>query len=215
MFRISGLRLRYPGSESDLLEDVSIVLKPGELLFLKGPNGSGKTSLLNAISGVIPHFVKAELEGGISLEGIDLTSIPFNQKFRHLAYQMGDPESQIFFPSLEKEISFGLENLGLPVGEMRSRIDAAAGYFGLQDFLRREPEKLSRGEKKLLVLAVCAALNTPLILLDEPASSLDEFSLELLKAWLLDVKKRGGMVIAADHDPRIGALADQTLELTL
>ncbi|HPH60364.1 MAG TPA: ABC transporter ATP-binding protein, partial [Candidatus Syntrophosphaera sp.] len=168
MLQVEGLSLRYPRQDRPLLRDLSFCLAPGELLWLKGPNGSGKTSLLNVLSGIIPQRIKAELTGSVTLSGTDLCALPLNEKFRHLAYQMSDPDHQIFFPRIEKELSFALENGGLPAVQMRQRIARAQADFGLNEFGQVEPGQLSRGQKKLLVLATCAALDPPLYLLDEP-----------------------------------------------
>ncbi|MBW6514424.1 MAG: energy-coupling factor ABC transporter ATP-binding protein [Candidatus Syntrophosphaera sp.] len=213
MFLVSGLDLKYPNQERNLLEGINISLQAGELLFLRGPNGSGKTSLLNAISGIIPQRVKAGLAGSISLNGIDLQPVPLNERFRHLAYQMSDPDNQIFFPRLAKELSFALENAGLPGADIHRRIDLWAEHFGLGGFWQTEPGKLSRGQKKILILAVCAAMETPLVLLDEPSSGLDYDALARVKAWLEQVLGQGRIVIMAEHDPELSSLATKTLVL--
>lgn len=215
MFRLENLSLRYPKQNRNLLSGINIQIQPGELLFLRGPNGSGKTSLLNAISGIIPQRVPAELSGAIFLGGIELGPVPLNEKFRHLAYQMSDPDSQIFFPRLEKELSFALENSGLPSTEMRRRIDFWADYFALRGFWRTEPNKLSQGQKKLLNLAVCAAMETPLILLDEPSSALSPTALNKLVEWLKQTLNQGRIVIMAEHNPNLREMATQTLDLSL
>ncbi len=210
---VAGLCLRYPNQPGLLLENVSFALQPGELLWLRGPNGSGKTSLLNCLSGVIPQHVKAELTGAINLGCADLITVPITRRFRFLAYQMSDPDSQIFFPRVEKELAFALENLGLPVGEIRDRIGEEAAFFGLEGYLRREPATLSYGEKKLLLFAVCAALRPSLLLLDEPSSGLGDRALEKLRAWLEKALASGCRVVLTEHGSKMGDLAAQNLDL--
>ncbi len=214
MLRVEGLGLRYPKQERWLLRDISFRLAPGELLWLKGPNGSGKTSLLNVISGIIPQRVKAELTGSVTLSDIDLCHLPLNERFRHLGYQMSDPDHQIFFPRIEKELSFALENGGLPAEEMRKRIARAQACFGLVSFGQVEPGHLSRGQKKLLVLAACAALDSPLYLLDEPTAALSDTALKLLLDWLTKLLASGRSVLVAEHNWVIGDLATTTLDFT-
>ncbi len=211
MLSVDSLCLRYPGQRSQLLRDLSFSLAPGELLWLQGPNGSGKTSLLNCLSGVIPQRIKAESSGSVSLFETNICSLPLNEKFRHLAYQMSDPDNQLFFPRIDKELSFSLENAGLPAAEMLRRMELASARFGLAGFARVEPGQLSRGQKKLLVLAACAALGPQLYLLDEPTSELGSAAQELVLDWLREVLALGKIVVAAGHDPGLGALASRWL----
>lgn len=211
MLDVAGLCLRYPQQEATLLRDVSFSLGPGELLWLRGPNGSGKTSLLNLISGIIPQRVKAECSGTIILSGTDLCALPLNEKFRHLAYQMSDPDHQIFFPRISKELSFALENAGLPDHEMRQRMAAASASFGLEQFRKVEPGLLSQGQKKMLALASCAALDPPLYLLDEPTSALGDSALERFLAWLRKILDAGRIVVVAEHNAILESLATMKL----
>lgn len=215
MLAVLELALSYPRGDKPLFSGLCFNAGPGELILLRGPNGSGKTSLLNAISGVIPQRVKAELEGDIHLGETDLISLPLNERFRHLAYQMANPDHQLFFPRVSRELSFSLENMGLPVEEIRARSAAAAQAFGLAGFLEREPATLSRGEKKLLVLATCAALKPALYLLDEPSAALDANSRKLMLAWLKSELERGAIAVVAEHDSGFEALATQTLRFPI
>lgn len=212
MLQISGLSLTYP-EKPNLFDGLEFSLQPSEILLVQGPNGSGKTSLLNAIAGIIPEHVKAELGGSITLNGQDLRALPLREHFRHLSYQMSDPDTQTFFPQVTKELAFALENLGLDAAEMRRRIYAAAEFFGLDGLLSREPGTLSLGQKKLLLFAVCEALATRLVLLDEPSVSLGERALQTFRAWLERLSNSGRLVILADHAPAVQALATRSLSL--
>lgn len=210
---IEDFSLKYPRSEHLLLEKLDITLQQGEMLLLHGPNGCGKTSLLNAICGIVPQRIKAEVQGSISLNGTDLNPIALNQRLRFLAYQMSDPDTQMFFPRGLKELSFALENLGLPRAEIQTRIYEAARAFGLESMLYKDPALLSLGQKKLLLTAVCSAMQTPLILLDEPVQGLDKIAFNHLTKWLQESLASGTMIVAAEHDPRLNELATQIVEL--
>ena len=215
MLKVKNLYLCYPGQSEPIFQNLTFELKDGELLWLTGPNGCGKTSLLNCISGIIPQRLKAEFKGDIILNDLDLNPIPINERFRYLAYQMSDPDNQIFFPRVEKELSFALENAGLTIPEMKERILQASKDFGLQEFWETEPGKLSRGEKKLLVLAFCSAQDTPLYLLDEPTSALSGESILKVKNWLIKLLSQGKTVIMVEHNPNLSSLASQILDLGL
>lgn len=215
MLQVQNLYLCYPEQSKPIFEKLSFELQEGELLWLKGPNGCGKTSLLNCISGIIPMRIKTEFNGTIKLNNIDLNPVPINERFRYLAYQMSDPDNQIFFPRVEKELSFALENAGLTIPEMKERILQASKDFGLQEFWETEPGKLSLGEKKLLVLAFCSAQDTPLYLLDEPTSALSCESILKVKNWLIKLLSQGKTVIMVEHNPNLSSLATQILDLGL
>ncbi|MDP2172827.1 MAG: ABC transporter ATP-binding protein [Candidatus Cloacimonadaceae bacterium] len=213
MLEIKRLSLLYPKAAKALFSDVNIKLRAGELLILKGVNGSGKTSLLNSIAGVIPEHIHGELAGSIALNGLELRSYPLRERYRYLAYQMSDPDAQIFFPDSEKELSFALENMGIKPLEIRQRIDVAADRFHLKHIYAQDPSTLSQGQKKRLLFAVCAALDTQLILLDEPTVSLSEGGKELLKEWLKSLLHQGKIIIAANHDSACDDFCTQVITL--
>ena len=156
--------LSYPGSTKQLSRELAFTAEPGSLTLLTGSNGSGKTSLLNAISGVIPVHIKAELDCNISFDGLPLKEIPLPEKYHLLAYQMEDPDTQLFFPDGIKELSFALENMGLEPEEIDKRLGTSARRFGTQDLLPRDPSTLSKGLKKMLLLAICDSMDCPLVL---------------------------------------------------
>jgi energy-coupling factor transporter ATP-binding protein EcfA2 len=196
---VASLSLRFEPGREPLFRELSFDLKPGELLYVKGSNGSGKTSLLNCLSGIIPQRLEGVLQGSVSLNGEVLGPIPLRERYRRLAYQMSDPDHQLFFPTQEKELAFALENLGLPPEQIRQRITASAAKLGLGLNSPTAPQALSQGQKKLLLLAVCDALEPPLLLLDEPSSGLGSESLKILHIWLEQSLREGRIIILADH----------------
>jgi len=211
MLKIVNLSLSF-GVEP-LLTQLNLSVSPGQLCLLKGANGSGKSSLLNAISGVIPQHTGAEISGQISFSGIDLTAIPLREIFHHLWYAQSDEDTQFFFPTCEAEMAFALENKGLPAYEISSRITASAGYFGLEPCLQQNPHNLSGGQKKLLLCAIGAALDPPLYLLDEPLAGLSHASAQLVINWLTELKKRGRTIVVTEHGDTLPELADVTVDL--
>jgi energy-coupling factor transport system ATP-binding protein len=211
MLKIKALSLAY--DSLCILNNFNLELNPGTICVLTGCNGCGKSSLLSSISGVIPEYIPATVTGSIKLDEISLQELALKEKFHYLWHAQSDSDSQFFFPTCEAELAFALENYALPTSEIRSRIDIAAHYFGLDISMAYPPQSLSGGEKKLLLCAIGMAMDTPLYLLDEPASSLSGTSLKLLCNWLQELKTRGKIVLIAEHIPEIIAIADVVIAL--
>ena len=222
MLSISGLSVSFAqsgGAELEVLKDFDLELKEGNLLLLKAPSGTGKTTLLNAISGVLPQYIRAELSGTIllsvkspeGLQQIDLRSVPLCDKLEYLSYQMA--EQYYFFPQMEHELAFSLENLGIERGIMQSEIDRVAQYFGLDAKLMLDAAHLSGGEARLLSWAITELINPPLVLLDEPCRGVSGKNLELLAHWLESLMERGKMILCAEHLGTLDALADGVISL--
>jgi len=190
-----------------------LAVKSGEICAITGPNSCGKTSLLYAISGIIPQYIHARLQGNITLTGLDLMVVPLNERFHYLGLLMANPKAQLLFPDGTSEIAFALENLGLPPDDIRSRIANAAGYFGIENLLDRSPLTLSGGEQKLLLLAALDALSPPLMLLDEPEAALSGRALHRMLEWLVKLKQNGHIVLVATHSDTLLQSCDQVLYL--
>lgn len=201
-----GSRILFSGYELNMYQ--------GQMGVLKGPNGCGKTSLLNCITGVIPEYVAADVHGSILLEGMNLTQIPLKEKFHYLWYSPADSREQFFFPTCEAELAFALENMGLNPMEIRKRITAAIARFGLDEDILHAPDTLSTGQKNLLQCAMAEALDPALIMLDEPSRGLAAASLDTLCTWLQDLKARGKIILCAEHHPRLAEMADKVIELS-
>ncbi len=218
MLKIAKLRLAY---QSDTRSDKpawnlyipELSLEKGQIHCLTGTNGSGKTSLLNSIANIIPAHIKAFKTGDISFDGNTLNSIPLNEMYRFMAYQMSDVYSQFLLPTAEHELSFALQNMGLDKAEILQRLKRADQTFKLQDILRLAPDQLSAGQQKLLLFGIVDALDASLILMDEPAAGLSEKSFQLFREWLLQQKQGGKLLLLADHDPRVIALADSIIAM--
>lgn len=211
MLQISNLTLSY--GQRVLLRDFRLELPAGAVGVLTGVNGCGKSSILNAISGVIPQYVKAGLEGKITWGDTDLRAIPLTEKYRYLWYSLSDPSRQFFFPTCEAELAFALENLGVEAAEIRRRIEQALARFGLERELMHSPLSLSGGQRSLLLCAMAEALDPQLFLLDEPGAGLSESSLILLQSWLHDLKGRNKAVLLAEHNTLLIGGADLVFPL--
>lgn len=211
--RISLSDIQYPHAARALISRLELEIAAGELYLVKGGNGSGKTSLLNCVAGVVPEHIQARGNISIWMDDTALHELPLRKKSHLQAYMMTEPVTQLLFPSLEKELCFALENRGLAPLKMQDRINAAIDRFGLGTSLEHDPHLLSQGQKKLLLLAVCHAMDTPLLLLDEPSTSLSSRGRELLFDWVGEQLKLGKIIIAAEHHHCLNSLAAKIIDL--
>ena len=169
--------------------------------------------MIEALCGIIPHSIPAELTGTIALDSINLRELPLCEIYRYMSVALSDARGQMMFPSSELEIAFALENMGLPTAEIRQRIDAAAAYFGFSGMMQQDSQKLSGGEQRLLLFAICEAMHSPILLFDEPEAGLSQGSMALLTRWLKELRSAGRIVIIATHNDELTELADQQINL--
>jgi energy-coupling factor transporter ATP-binding protein EcfA2 len=173
ILQIDGLSFRYQGARRAAVRDFSLLVNDGEIVILAGPSGCGKSTLLRAVNGLIPHMYPGEYSGEVLVAG---TSVK-DSAMRDLAQKVGllfqDPENQIFMFSVERDIAFGLENLGVGREEMRERVDGAMRLLGISELAARAPHELSDGQKQRVALAGVVAMDPKLVILDEPTSLLD------------------------------------------
>lgn len=217
---IEGLRFAYPplgpGKEAPtVIKDLDLRVERGEWLAVMGANDSGKTTLCLLLAGLAPHLTGGNLEGRVVVAGHDTrdSSPPALASTVGLLFQ--DPEVQLFNPTVEAEVAWGLENLGLPVPEMRARLDEVLTLFRLQHAWQRSPGELSGGEKKRLALASVLAMHPPVLILDEPMGGLDPVGRrEVLDALSRLRSEQSATIVMAESDPEaVSAFADRMIVL--
>ena len=151
--RVERLTYRYPGDGRPALEDVSLAVEPGELVCLLGSSGSGKSTLLRSLAGLVPHFHGGQFSGRVEVAGRDTRTTRPSDLAGTVASVFQDPEDQVVMTGVEHELQFGLENLGVPPGEIHARALQALGVDGrrasrrpedARALRRRAPESLRR-----------------------------------------------------------------------
>ena len=168
---VKSLSFWYPQSTTMALEQISFVISPGELILLCGQSGSGKTTLLRHLK---PNRAPFGLqEGAISFEGRAFEELPERESAQRIGFVAQNPENQIVTDTVWHELAFGLENLGLPVNEIRRRTAEMAEYFGMSSWFRRKVDELSGGQKQMLNLASVMVMKPDVLLLDEPTAQMD------------------------------------------
>lgn len=170
------LTYTYPGGSKQSIENVSISIEKGEFTLITGPSGCGKTTLCRCFNGLIPHFYQGEMKGTIRVAGLNIAEQPIFELAKHVGLVFQNPENQLFALSVEKDVAFGLENLGVPREEMRKKVDWALKLTGIEDIKDRAPHELSGGQQQRVAIASVLAMQPELIVLDEPTSFLDPLS---------------------------------------
>jgi energy-coupling factor transporter ATP-binding protein EcfA2 len=191
---------RYNESKKWAVKDFDMTVKEGEIVVLAGPSGCGKSTLLRSINGLIPHMYSGETEGSVVVDGQAVVSTAMSSLAQKVGLLFQNPENQIFMFSVERDVAFGLENLGVPRDEMRVRVDRAMRLLGVTELAARAPHELSDGQKQRVALAGIIAMNPKLVILDEPTSLLDpKTALELVEIVAKLRRETGTTFVVVEH----------------
>ncbi len=195
-----NLTYTYPSGTKPSIRDVSIKIDKGEFVLITGPSGCGKTTLCRCFNGLIPHFYQGELKGEITVAGLRISEQPIYEMAKHVGLVFQNPENQLFALSVEKDVAFGLENLGVPREEMRKRVDWALNLTGICDLRERAPHELSGGQQQRVAIASVLAMQPEIIVLDEPTSFLDPLGAKKIFEVIYDLNRKLGItVVLVEH----------------
>ncbi len=195
-----SLSYTYPGTSKPSIRDVSIQIQKGEFVLITGPSGCGKTTLCRCLNGLIPHFYQGELKGSITVVGLNVVNQQIYELAKHVGFVFQNPENQLFALSVEKDVAFGLENLGVPRQDMRQKVDWAMNQSGIYDLRERAPHELSGGQQQRVAIASVLAMQPEIIVLDEPTSFLDPLSAKRIFEVVYDLNRKLGItVILVEH----------------
>jgi len=173
VIKVSDLTYTYLGSEKPTLKEISLVIEKGEFVVLTGPSGCGKTTFCRCFNGLIPHFYGGDLKGNVIVSGLMIRDHSTSELSQHVGFVFQNPENQLFALSVEKDVAFGLENLGLQRDEIRSRVEWALEMTGIEHLRENAPYELSGGQQQRVAIASVLAMQPEVIVLDEPTSFLD------------------------------------------
>jgi energy-coupling factor transporter ATP-binding protein EcfA2 len=173
-----NLSFTYAGAEKPSMENVSITAEKGEFVVLTGPSGCGKTTFCRCLNGLIPNFYSGDLRGELQVDGINVSEKSTAELAAHVGFVFQNPENQLFSLSVERDVAFGLENLGIPREEALKRINWAMEATGILDLRDKAPYELSGGQQQRAAIAGVLAMRPSVLVLDEPTSFLDPKSAE-------------------------------------
>ncbi|MEY8700626.1 energy-coupling factor ABC transporter ATP-binding protein [Streptococcus ferus] len=208
IIEVKNLTFQYEEDQtSPTLDQVTFHVKHGEWLSIIGHNGSGKSTTVRLIDGLL----EAQ-SGQIVIDGQELTEANVWELRSKIGMVFQNPDNQFVGATVEDDVAFGLENQGIPLEEMQSRVQQALELVKMSAFKDREPARLSGGQKQRVAIAGAVAMRPAIIILDEATSMLDpEGRLELIQT-IKDIRQRYGMtVISITHDLEEVALSDRVL----
>lgn len=208
MIELKNVSFRYDKTvEEYQIDTVSFHVKQGEWLSIVGHNGSGKSTVVRLIDGLL----EAE-SGEIYIDGKKLTRETIWEIRSKIGIVFQNPDNQFVGATVEDDVAFGLENQGIPREEMLQRVEKAIEQVGMLEFKDREPSRLSGGQKQRVAIAGIIALRPTIIILDEATSMLDPEGREDLMAVMRELQKKFQLtIISITHDLTEIALSDQTL----
>ena len=195
-----NLAYTYPGGTKPSISDVSIKVEKGDFVLITGPSGCGKTTLCRCFNGLVPHFYKGEMQGEVFVSGKDITKTQTHELAKYAGLVFQNPENQLFALSIEKDVAFGLENLGFSRKEMRKRVDWALNLTGIYDLREKSPHEVSGGQQQRVAIATVLAMQPEIIVLDEPTSFLDPLSAQNIFEVIYELNKKLGItVVLVEH----------------
>ncbi|MFI8945552.1 ABC transporter ATP-binding protein [Streptomyces sp. NPDC053750] len=215
MIRFEDVSVTYDGAAEPTVRGVDFEVPEGELVLLAGPSGVGKSTVLGAVSGLVPHFTGGTLSGRVTVAGRDTRT----HKPRELADVVGtvgqDPLSHFVTDTVEDELAYGMESLGLAPAVMRRRVEETLDLLGLSDLRARPIATLSGGQQQRVAIGSVLTPHPEVLVLDEPTSALDPAAAEEVLAVLQRlVHDLGTTVLMAEHRlERVIQYADQVVLL--
>lgn len=194
-----NLSVAYQEDATPIIADVNLTIDAGTFNLLIGPSGSGKSTLLKSLAGLYPEF-GGYLTGDIRLQGQNINDLTIIERVKKVALLFQNPSEQFAMTTPFDELVFTLENLQTPPAEIENRALAALEFVGISNFKHQNIQTLSGGEAQKVALAICLAMDSDIILLDEPFASVDPTArLELLEK-LQQLQQAGRTIIISDHD---------------
>jgi energy-coupling factor transporter ATP-binding protein EcfA2 len=200
VIRFSKVTFTYAEARVPTLREVDLVIDEGELCLVVGQTGSGKTTLLRAINGLVPHFTGGRLGGDVSIAGRSTREVPPRELADVVGVVGQDPAASFVTDTVEDELAYTMENLGIPPNVMRRRIEDTLDLLGLHELRDRTLSTLSGGQQQRVAIGAVLCPSPRVLVLDEPTSALDPAAAEEVLSSLTRLVHDVGMtVVLAEH----------------
>jgi energy-coupling factor transport system ATP-binding protein len=192
---VTGLWFWYEDQDAPVLRGLELAVPRGQFVALVGANGSGKTTLVKHFNGLL-----RPRRGQVWVAGQDTAKRSIGELARQVGYLFQHPEHQIFSATVREEVAFGPQNLGLSRAEVEGRVETALARFDLKAIADRPPSIMSYGLRRRVTLASLAAMDPPVLVLDEPTVGLDAQDQRETLTWLSELHTQGRTILLVTHD---------------
>ncbi len=200
LINVEDLSFTYSGASASSLQNINLRVDRGEFVILTGLSGCGKTTLCRCLNGLIPHFYPGQLTGKIEVAGLDVQHRQPHELARYVGLVFQNPENQLFSLTVERDLAFGPENIGLPRAETRRRVEEALHTLNFEQLRHRAPYELSGGQQQKVAIFAVLTMQPEVIILDEPTSFLDPKSAhEILELIHQLNREREKTIILVEH----------------
>lgn len=213
VIQVEGYTWQYLNTDQPALKNITLTVEEGVFLGIIGPNGSGKTTLAYSIDGLIPGQYHGIKEGAVNVLGKEVEKYQRGELQRVVGVVFSDPEAQFTAMTVEDELVFGMENLGMTIPEIRERLEWVTDLVKLGPLLAKPPYEISGGQKQRVALAAVLAMTPRVMILDEPTSMLDPISRKRVFDVLMELKREHhNTIIVIEHSlENLIPLADRML----
>lgn len=195
---VDDLSFQYPGTEDAVLSNIDLEIEPGEFVAVIGGNGSGKTTLCKSFNGIVPHFYEGQMEGTVTVAGLDVPNSSVSELSQHVGYVFQEFDNQLVNPTVFEEVAFAPINYGME--DYRERVHRTLDLLGLDGLEDRFVWELSGGQKHLVALAASLSLDPEILVVDEPAAQLDPINARKTYDQLVRLNDElGKTVVAIEH----------------
>jgi len=199
----------YQNTTAPALQDISGEMSRGSFTMVMGHSGAGKSTLCCTINGLIPRFLRGDYTGRVMAEGMEAGKNSVPDMARAVGIVLQDFEAQLFSTNVELEMAFGLENQCLPRTAMEERIKTYLRVVGLEELLRRDTTTLSGGQKQRLAIGSVLAMETPVLVMDEPTTDIDPEGRHHILSLIRRLRTRERTLVVTDLDAEAAVQADQ------
>lgn len=215
IIRFDRVGVTYPGADHPTIHDVDISVAEGELCVVVGRTGTGKSTLLGCINGLVPHFTGGTLHGRVTVDGHNTAQSPPRELAEVIGVVGQDPLAGFVTDTVEEELAYGMEQLAVPPDVMRTRVEETLDLLGIAELRHRPLRTLSGGQQQRVAIGSVLTAHPRVLVLDEPTSALDPTAAEdVLAAITRLVHDLGVTVIVAEHRlERVAQHADRVLYL--
>lgn len=200
LIRFDNFSFRYKGYDEYALENINLRISEDKFIVLCGETGSGKTTLIRCMNGLIPQFYSGFYKGIVNINNKNTSTTPISDLSTEVGIVFQNPENQLVSMNVEHEIAFGLENLGIPPEEISRKIKESASLTEIEHLMDKAPFELSGGEQQRVALASILVLEPKILILDEPTALLDPYMAKKIVNLLKEIQaERRITILISEH----------------